>query len=162
MRNPANWDMSLSKKRGFTMMEAMIAVLVLGLVVTASLKLVALSQKGLSAVREQELLIDEATKTQIALTIDPLDSFGISGDLEWNVTEQEESLWIDDRIDINALRIGGEELTQQLEQFQEQKLRWRELEVTYQQKSMIVFLPYSEEVAAAESGDMPPAEADEN
>ncbi|MDL2263298.1 prepilin-type N-terminal cleavage/methylation domain-containing protein [Synergistaceae bacterium OttesenSCG-928-I11] len=145
--------MSLNKKRGFTMMEALISVLVLGLVVTASLKLVALSERGLSAVREKEALIDEATKMQIALTIDPFNSFGISDDLEWNVTEREESLWIDDKIDINALKIGGDELTAEIEKFREQKLRWRELEITYQKKSMIVFLPYSEEVAKAASED---------
>ncbi len=135
------------------MMEALISVLVLGLVVTASLKLVALSERGLSAVRERERLIDEAAKMQIALTIDPLDSFGISNDLEWNVTEREESLWIDDKIDINTLRIGGDALTAEMEKFQEQKFRWRELEVIYKKKSMIVFLPYSEEVARAASGD---------
>lgn len=134
-------------------MEALISVLVLGLVVTASLKLVALSERGLSAVRERERLIDEAAKMQIALTIDPLDSFGISNDLEWNVTEREESLWIDDKIDINTLRIGGDALTAEMEKFQEQKFRWRELEVIYKKKSMIVFLPYSEEVARAASGD---------
>ena len=134
-------------------MEALISVLVLGLVVTASLKLVALSERGLSTVREKEGLIDEATKMQIALTIDPFNSFGISDDLEWNVTEREESLWIDDKIDINALKIGGDELTAEIEKFREQKLRWRELEVTYQKKSMIVFLPYSEEVAKAASED---------
>ena len=135
------------------MMEALISVLVLGLVVTASLKLVALSERGLSAVRERERLIDEAAKMQIALTIDPLDSFGISNDLEWNVTEREESLWIDDKIDISTLRIGGDALTAEMEKFQEQKFRWRELEVIYKKKSMIVFLPYSEEVARAASGD---------
>ena len=135
------------------MVEALISVLVLGLVVTASLKLVALSERGLAGVREKELLIDEATKMQIALTMDPFNSFGISDDLEWNVTEQEESLWVDDKIDINALRIGGDELTAEIERFREQKLRWRELEVTYKKKSMIVFLPYSEEVARAASED---------
>jgi hypothetical protein len=42
-----------------------------------------------------------------------------------------------------------------MQRFQEQRLRWRELEVTYQKKSMIVFLPYSEEAARAASEDSP-------
>lgn len=131
------------------MLEVLVSVVVLGLVVTASLKLVALSQKGLAAVRDKEEMIDECARLQVLLTIDPLDTFGMSQDLEWNVTDREEPLWVDDRIEFG---FEDEELLAQKDQMKEQKLRWRELDIKYKNRSMIVFLPWSEE-AAARSAD---------
>lgn len=136
------------------MIEVMLAVLVLGLVVTASLKLVGLSQRGLSQVRETEILLDEVAKMQIELIIDPTNTFGISGDIEWNVMEQEDSIWLDDKIDIESLGFGENEIKEQIDKLREQKLRWRELEVKRNDKSIIVFLPYSEEAALAASDDV--------
>lgn len=131
------------------MLEVLVSVAVLGLVVTASLKLAALSQKGLANVRAKEELLNESAKMQVQLAIDPTNTFGISGDIEWNVTEHEEDVLIDD-IDIG---FEDEDMLAQKERLQEQKLRWRELEVQYKQKSIVVFLPYSKTAAALSSLD---------
>lgn len=130
------------------MIEVLVSVVVLGLVVTASLKLAALSEKALGAVREREALLDEVSKAQVMLTIDPLNSFGRSGDLEWRAEDQQNELRLDERIDISALAFNDDEMKAEFERFQKQALRWRELHVAYRGSEMMIFLPYSEEAAA--------------
>ena len=139
--------------KGFTMVEALVAVVVLGLVVTASLKLVALSQRGLSQVRVTEEMIDEAAKMQIVLTVDPLKSFGTSEDVSWNVEEKKEPLF-EDEIDVSALGIDSDLVSEDIEKMKGREQRWRELEVMKNDRSIVLFLPYSEEAAAARSKDV--------
>ena len=139
--------------KGFTMVEALVAVMVLGLVVTASLKLVALSQRGLSQVRVTEDMIDEAAKMQIVLAIDPLKSFGTSEDVSWNVEDKKEPLF-EDEIDISALGIDSDLVSEDIEKMKGREQRWRELEVMKNDRSIVLFLPYSEEAAAARSKDV--------
>ena len=139
--------------KGFTMVEALVAVVVLGLVVTASLKLVALSQRGLSQVRVTEEMIDEAAKMQIVLAVDPLKSFGTSEDISWNVEDKKEPLF-EDEIDVSALGIDSELVSEDIEKMKGREQRWRELEVMKNDRSIVLFLPYSEEAAAARSKDI--------
>ena len=139
--------------KGFTMVEALVAVMVLGLVVTASLKLVALSQRGLSQVRVTEDMIDEAAKMQIVLTVDPLKSFGTSEDISWNVEDKKEPLF-EDEIDVSALGIDSDLVSEDIEKMKGREQRWRELEVMKNDRSIVLFLPYSEEAAAARSKDV--------
>lgn len=136
------------------MIETLVAVLVLGLVVTASLKLVALSQRALFQVRVTEDLIDEASKMQIALTIDPLDSFGISGDISWNVEDRKEPLFLDEEIDIASLGIGDSVASDDVEKLKGKEQRWRELEVVKNDRRIVLFLPFSEEAEEARSMDV--------
>jgi hypothetical protein len=122
------------------MIETLVAVLVLGLVVTASLKLVALSQRGLSEVRERETLLREAGILQIRVSMNPLDLFGTSGDISWNVREKSSPLFADAGIDIESLVFsnGAEETFGKVKG---KTKSWREIEVFRNGKSVTMFLP---------------------
>jgi prepilin-type N-terminal cleavage/methylation domain-containing protein len=135
--------------KGFTMIEALIAVLVLGLVVTASLKLTALSASGLSQARETEALVKDAASIQIRAALDPLDIFGSSGDLRWRVTEKSSPLWPDGGIDIAAMSFSDSE-TLELEKFMQKDKRWREVEVARGGKSITIFLPQRKETISSD------------
>ena len=145
------------------MVEALVSVVVLALVVTASLKLVALSQRSLAQVRVTEDLVDEAAKMQIVLAIDPMNTFGVSGDVSWNVEEKKEPLFLEDEIDISALGIDNDMVSEDIEKMKGREQRWRELEVMKNDRSIVLFLPYSEEAASARSQDLKiPAETPES
>ncbi|MDR1915503.1 MAG: prepilin-type N-terminal cleavage/methylation domain-containing protein [Synergistaceae bacterium] len=137
--------------RGFTMIEVLVAVLVLGLVVTASLKLVALSHRGLSEVREKEIFLNSAAKLQIEIAQDPLNLFGANDDVSWNVYDMSSPLWLDETINIDALGFG-DNLSKDLAQLRGREQRWRELEVKRNGKNLTLFLPHD---PAAVSDDGP-------
>jgi hypothetical protein len=121
------------------MIETLVAVLILGLVVTASLKLVALSQRGLREAREREALLRDASILQVRVSMNPLDLFGTSGDLSWNVSEKSSPLFADGGIDIASLGFsddaGGESGT-----LNTGTKNWREIAVTRNGKSVTMFL----------------------
>jgi prepilin-type N-terminal cleavage/methylation domain-containing protein len=139
-------------KNGFTLIEVLVSLVVMSLVAAASLKLAALSGRGLSQVREREALIEEAYKMQTELALDPLKTFGRSGDVEWNVEDMEDHLWMERLSAMNGLRLGGREEPVDLSMLMNDPHRWREIEIKRDGKSIMLFLPYSEE-AAAKSGD---------
>jgi len=132
--------MRSSEARGFTMIETLVAVLVLGLVVTASLRLTALSQRGLREAREKEVLLKDAAILQIRASMNPLDLFGASEDVSWNVTEKSSPLFADGDIDIASLAFssGGDDAPTQ---YGARIKKWREIEVTRNGKSVTLFLP---------------------
>ena len=132
--------MPSNRSHGFTMLETLVAVLVLGLVVTASLKLTALSNRGLSEARELEYLLKEAGMLQIRTAMNPLDLFGASGDISWVVREKSSPMFDMDNIDIAALKFSDEP-EDSLAALKGQTRNWRELEVTRNGKSVTLFLP---------------------
>ena len=116
------------------------AVLILGLVVTASLKLTALSNRGLREVREMEILLREGTILQIMTAENPLDLFGTSGDISWVVSEKSSPMFDFDYIDIESLSFLNTP-EEALADSDGMENRWREIEVTRNGKSITLFLP---------------------
>jgi prepilin-type N-terminal cleavage/methylation domain-containing protein len=140
--------------RGFTLVEVLIAVLILGLVVTASLKLISLSERGLSQVRTKEALLDDANRYMIELALDPTDSFGTSGDISWKVEEKSVNSVLDGALVLEGLKLFSENsISVDIEKLKDREYRWRELEITKKEESITLYLPYSE-LADASSGDM--------
>jgi Tfp pilus assembly protein PilV len=130
------------------MIETLVAVLVLGLVVTASLKLVALSNRGLAEAREREFLLREAGKLQISVAVNPAGSFGASGDIIWSVSEKSSPMFADADIDIAAMVFSDE--PNRVSGYVEKN--WKEIEVTRNGKSVTMFLPRpSENVSSGDS-----------
>lgn len=145
--------------KGFTMIEVLIAVLVMGLVVTAALKLVAISEKGLWLVREKEILIDEATKLQISLMADSdqgFQTFGVSGDISWRIEEKKSPLWVDEAIDLDNLMLESEKRLSSgdMDSLKNKEQRWRELEVTRKEQTLTLLLPYKETEGSETSRDI--------
>jgi len=122
------------------MIEALLAVLLLGLVVTASLKLTALSNRGLREVREMETLLREGAILQIKTAENPLDLFGTNEDVSWVVHEKSSPMFDIEEIDIASLSFlnGLDEAAIDSSGILN---RWRELEVTRNEKSVTLFLP---------------------
>jgi prepilin-type N-terminal cleavage/methylation domain-containing protein len=140
--------------KGFTLVEVLVAVLVMGLVVTASLKLVILSERGLAQVRVKEDLLDEANRYMIELAIDPTNTFGISGDVSWRVEEKSVNEFLDSSLILEGLKLFSEQAASvDIEKLKAREYRWRELEITKKNESIKLFLPYSE-LADASSGDL--------
>jgi prepilin-type N-terminal cleavage/methylation domain-containing protein len=140
--------------KGFTLVEVLIAVLVMGLVATASLKLVILSERGLAQVRVKEDLLDEANRYMIELAIDPTNTFGISGDVSWRVEEKSVNEFLDGSLILEGLKLFSEQAASiDIEKLKAREYRWRELEITKKNESIRLFLPYSE-LADASSGDL--------
>lgn len=137
--------------KGFTMIEVLVAVLIMGLVVTASLKLIALSEHGLYTVRQKEKLIDEAGKLQVILMGDPSQTSGTSNDVSWKIEEKKSPLFADGTIDIDKLSFESERSD---DKFKTMELRWRELEVTRNGMALTLFLPYRINLKEATSADI--------
>jgi hypothetical protein len=122
------------------MAETLVAVLVLGLVVTASLRLTALSGRGLRETRDRERLLREAAIIQIRASINPLDLFGSSGDVSWVVRERSSPMFDTEGIDIASLGFSGAS-GDAFAEFLGKTRVWREAEVTRNGKSVTLFLP---------------------
>ena len=117
----------------------------MGLVVVASLKLTALSQRSLAQVRMREALLDDAMRLHVVIADDPLNRFGTSGDLSWQVTEKKEALWSEGTIDLDTLSIASEVTSQDINALAGMERRWSELEVRRGEQSLTLFLPSEEE-----------------
>lgn len=136
------------------MIEVLVAVLIMGLVATASLKLIALSEHALYTVRQKEILIDEASRLRNTLMSDPGLASGASGDVSWKIEEKKSSLWADGTIDIDSL---GFESDRSDDQFEKMELRWKELEITRKNTVLTLFLPHQinlKEVTSADISDI--------
>ena len=77
------------KRRGFTLLETLVAAAVLATVGAASLKLVILAQNTLAAVDEKERLLDAAREIETGILAETLDDRGTSGDVRWETEEKE-------------------------------------------------------------------------
>ncbi|MDR3165104.1 MAG: type II secretion system GspH family protein [Synergistaceae bacterium] len=129
------------KTSGFTMIETLVAVLILSLVVTASLTLVSLAERTLAGVRERERLLDSASVIHLETASAPLSVFGTSGDIEWAVEEKTVAPDIEGDIAAAALNFSGEETIRGFESAGNRTRKWNELTVKRNDKSVMLFLP---------------------
>jgi prepilin-type N-terminal cleavage/methylation domain-containing protein len=129
------------KIKGFTMIETLIAVLILALVVTASLTLVSLAERTLAGVREREYLLGSASVIQLETALDPLSVFGASGDIEWEIEEKTAEPDIEGDMAAAALSFSGEETVREWESTGNRTRKWNELTVKKNDKSVVFFMP---------------------
>jgi len=72
-------------RAGFTLIEVLMAVAVLGLVAAGALKLAALSERTLGEVAAQRRFLDQVRSVRIGVATGVLSERGESGDLSWEV-----------------------------------------------------------------------------
>lgn len=73
------------KHRGFTLLETLVAVAIMGLVAVGSLKLAIISQKTLAEVAVQREFIDRARELRVLLLKDDFPDGGEREGLKWRV-----------------------------------------------------------------------------
>lgn len=110
-------------KCGFTLIEVMVAVAVLSLVATASLKLVILSQNSLRAAKESREFVAAAEKLRTEILTGELSENGSEKNISWKtVTGQKEFFNAD---------FGKLNFDKKLEDVAfDNVFKWRELEIT--------------------------------
>lgn len=68
---------------GFTLLEVLVAVAVMGLAGAGALRLVVLSERGLAEARHQRLFVEEVSRLRLELLYGKAPDNGTSGDLSW-------------------------------------------------------------------------------
>lgn len=94
----------MPRRRGFTLIEVMLAVMILAAVGTASLKLVIMAQKTLAETSEREGLLNEAEAVEAGVVVGELGESGTSGDITWTTAAKETEMFGGD---FGKLRFGA-------------------------------------------------------
>ncbi|MDL2297552.1 prepilin-type N-terminal cleavage/methylation domain-containing protein [Synergistaceae bacterium OttesenSCG-928-D05] len=136
----------MKRAQGFTLIEVMVAVVVLSLVATASLKLVIMAQNGLAEAREREKLLDESLRVQMDIRLGKIRSSGKSGDVEWKIEDKEKEFFGED---FGRLQFGqSEDNTSNQVRFD--IVKWKEVEVTTDnERKIMLYLPHHLETMLA-------------
>ena len=82
----------VSAAKGFTLIEVMVAVVILSLTATAALRLVIIAQSALSEAGQRQLLMDSALDIQTSLRIGKGEGSGTSGDISWESVEKHQEM----------------------------------------------------------------------
>jgi len=110
----------MNKKRGFTLLEVLITVAILGLVATGSLRLMMISSRVLIEVEETRELLNEARKIQLDfMTNETKPTSGTEKGFRWEVSE---GAWpvLDGRME----------------------LKYKELKVETKTNEIVLYMPY--------------------
>lgn len=95
--------MADGKSCGFTLIEVMLAVAVLSLTATASLKLVVMAQNGLRAAKEQEDFLLAAEKLRAKVMTGEVSENGSEDNLRWKTKQKTKEFFTEDfgKLDFN-------------------------------------------------------------
>ena len=130
---------------GFTLIEVLVAVVILATVCTAALKLVILSQNTLAEVGERERLLDETREIEIGILTGELDERGTSGDFRWETEDREVEMFGEDfgRLDLEGLNFDGAARSGDVSETI--RVRWREITVRDAKDNSLTLYLESEE-----------------
>ena len=95
--------MADGKSHGFSLIEVMLAVAVLSLTATASLKLVVMAQNGLHAAKEQEDFLLAAEKLRAKVMTGEVSENGSEDNLSWKTEQKTKEFFTEDfgKLDFN-------------------------------------------------------------
>lgn len=95
--------MADGKSHGFSLIEVMLAVAVLSLTATASLKLVVMAQNGLRAAKEQEQFLLAAEKLRAKVMTGEVSENGSEDNLSWKTEQKTKEFFTEDfgKLDFN-------------------------------------------------------------
>lgn len=129
-----------SKRRAFTLIEVMVAVVILAFTATAAIKLVMMAQNCLEDVKLERRLLDVARAIQVEVRCGKLDKSGTSGDFSWETADKQREVMGEDFGKLNFDASGDKGP-------QTGPLSWKELTVkdAADGKQIVLLLPPEQE-----------------
>lgn len=131
--------MIMKRQRAFTIVEVMVAVVILALTATAAIKLVILGQIGLGEAKAEAELTEEAKAIRTGIMLGTIQTSGSNGDIIWETSDGSRKMFkesfgkldFSDNIQTKASDI-------------KENMRWRELKVINAKKdrNIVIYLPY--------------------
>lgn len=132
-------DNARGAKCGFTLIEVMLAVAILSLVATASLKLTVMSQNSLRAARDSNNFITDAKKLRAKIATGELPLNGNDRNISWKSEIKTKAFFSKDFGKLDFDKKTDEMIS-------DNQFQWRELEITdnIKKKKIKVVLPLTQ------------------
>lgn len=133
--------MNIKRKRAFTLVEVMVAVVILALTATASIKLVMLGQEGLSGAKAEIALTEEAKAIRTGIMLKTVQTSGRRGDIIWETSDGTKEMFGDD---FGRLDFSGREQPEMT--VIKEDMRWKKIRVssTKDDRYTVIYIPLTD------------------
>jgi len=131
--------MNIKRKPAFTLVEVMVAVVILALTATAAIRLVMLGQEGLRGAKAEITLTQEAKAIRTGIMLKTIEASGRSGDIIWETSEGTKEMFGED---FGRLDLSGPEQTEMI--VIKEDMRWKKIKVsnTREDRNIVIYMPY--------------------
>ncbi len=131
--------MNVKRERAFTLVEVMVAVVILSLTATAAIRLVMLGQEGLRGAKAEITLTQEAKAIRTGIMLETIETSGRSGDIIWETSEGTREMFGED---FGRLDLSGPKQTDMT--VIKQDMRWKKIKVsnTKEERNIVIYVPY--------------------
>ena len=131
--------MNVKRKRAFTLVEVMVAVVILSLTATAAIRLVMLGQEGLRGAKAEITLTQEAKAIRTGIMLKTIETSGTSGDIIWETSDGTKEMFGEN---FGRLDFSGREQTNMI--VINEDMRWKEIRVsnTKDERHIVIYMPY--------------------
>ena len=131
--------MNVKRKRAFTLVEVMVAVVILSLTATAAIKLVMLGQEGLRGAKAEIALTEEAKTVRTGIMLGTVQTSGKRGDIIWETSDGTKEMFGEN---FGRLDFSGREQTNMI--VINEDMRWKEIRVsnTKDERHIVIYMPY--------------------
>ena len=131
--------MNIKRKRAFTLVEVMVAVVILALTATAAIKLVILGQEGLRGAKAEIALTEEAKAIRTGIMLKTVQTSGRRGDIIWETSDGTKEMFGDD---FGRLDFSGREQPEMT--VIKEDMRWKKIRVsnTKDERNIVIYMPY--------------------
>lgn len=131
--------MNIKRKPAFTLVEVMVAVVILALTATAAIRLVMLGQEGLRGAKAEITLTEEAKAIRTGIMLGTLQTSGSSGDIIWETSEGTKEMF---GKDFGRLDLSGSKQADMI--VIKQDMKWKKIKVnnTREERNIVIYMPY--------------------
>ena len=131
--------MNVKRKRAFTLVEVMVAVVILSLTATAAIRLVMLGQEGLRGAKAEIALTEEAKTVRTGIMLGTVQTSGKRGDIIWETSDGTKEMFGEN---FGRLDFSGREQTNMI--VINEDMRWKEIRVsnTKDERHIVIYMPY--------------------
>ena len=131
--------MNVKRKRAFTLVEVMVAVVILSLTATAAIRLVMLGQEGLRGAKAEIALTEEAKAVRTGIMLGTVQTSGKRGDIIWETSDGTKEMFGEN---FGRLDFSGREQTNMI--VINEDMRCKEIRVsnTKDERHIVIYMPY--------------------